>query len=357
MYDSESIFRYGKKGVILKVANKSLPMNDISVLAHRLNVSIEDIDKEIPGRIKLVDDTYYVGDDVNVIGAAKGYQGNINIAENKGIKNICDYAFYDATNTFDIPSTVERIGNYAFTSSHISKLKNVKSLKSIGEYAFYDTSLLKEVEIPDAVTVIEKWTFADSGFEKIIGGNNIKEIKEAAFSGSRIDTKSLLESKKLEKVGDCAFIGTEWSKITIPENVKSIGKYVLDNAGGKRYVEFAGSVAGYSKSIFGDEYNEDLIISFGSGIKDAFTPFSCYKINKKKHIYKVEWTKVDEVTGYDIKVASNKKLTKNTIKFTAGYSLVGKKVTLNKKSKYVGVRPYKKVNGKKVSGKWMIKAL
>ena len=146
---------------------------------------------------------------------------------------------------------MERVGCYAFAHSEISKFTGVKSLKSIGKYAFYDTEYLNDIEIPDGVTVIEKWTFADSNLKNIEGGNNIKEIQEEAFACTSVNPEKILELKNLEKIGDSAFDNTSWSKIRIPANIKTIGKNALANSTGK-YAEFVGSVAGISKSIFGD---------------------------------------------------------------------------------------------------------
>lgn len=75
----------------------------------------------------------------------------------------------------------------------------------------------------------------------------------------------------------------------------------------------------------------------------------------KKCSIKVTWKKLSGVSGYQIRIGTNKKMTKNkkviTVKKAKTVTKTIKKLKKNKKY-FVKVRAYKKVNGKKKWGSW-----
>lgn len=78
-------------------------------------------------------------------------------------------------------------------------------------------------------------------------------------------------------------------------------------------------------------------------------------LSKKKRSIKVTWKKLTGVTGYQICIGTNKKMTKNkkviTVKKAKTVTKTIKKLK-SKKKYYVKVRAYKTVNGKKSCGAW-----
>ena len=88
---------------------------------------------------------------------------------------------------------------------------------------------------------------------------------------------------------------------------------------------------------------------------------SIKKLTPLKKGIKVEWKKqslkmsAKRITGYQIRLATNKTFTKNkkTIK-VKGYKITSKKVTKLKANKtyYVKIRTYKTIKGKNFYGKW-----
>ena len=135
-----------------------------------------------------------------------------------------------------------------------------KYVTSIGEYAFSDERHVKEVILPNSVSVIEKGAFSHSNLEKIEFTESITYIGDFAFNYSKIEEfefgdellyigKSSFESTKLkevtlpsslEEIGANAFAGTKIEEIYIPTRVKLIGKGAFENTPLTK-VEFAGN--------------------------------------------------------------------------------------------------------------------
>ena len=103
----------------------------------------------------------------------------------ESIIDIGDYAFYDQQylGYISMPK-VEKIGNYAFYNCIMLMFANDTTqicLKSIGEYAFYKTKnvVLKN---PQDLTYISDYSFAYSGINDLIIGDNCNFIGKSVFS-------------------------------------------------------------------------------------------------------------------------------------------------------------------------------
>ncbi len=103
-------------------------------------------------------------------GAYRCYTGlsSIELPRNASLKTIGIEAFY-GNNLTDlvIPSTVEVIGEWAFSINNIENLvfedteENPSQLTTIGESAFWDNNI-KEIVIPSSVTTIEEAAFSEN---------------------------------------------------------------------------------------------------------------------------------------------------------------------------------------------------
>ena len=84
---------------------------------------------------------------------------------------------------FVIPDSVKSIGDYAFWGC--TRLKNITmpdSVTSIGAYAFCDCTGLTNITIPDSVTSIEKEVFAGClKLTKIVIPASVTKINEYVF--------------------------------------------------------------------------------------------------------------------------------------------------------------------------------
>lgn len=121
------------------------------------------------------------------------------------------------------------------------------------------------------------------------------------------------------------------------------------NVNGKAYTSGTpgGSISEGSSSDSGNQENSTTDTTVGKAKISKVTRSS----NGKKITVKI--THVDDADGYEIKYSTSKKFTSKTTKKTTTTSTKKTIRSLKKKNTYyIKVRAYKKVNGKKVYGKW-----
>lgn len=123
-----------------------------------------------------------------------------------------DRAFSSAKlRSLNIPSTVTRIGRYAFSynASLTGELVIPPKVTSIGEYAFFETNLSGKLSLPNTLKKIQNGTFASctrlNG--NIIFPNDIEEIGESAFAGCSGFSGSLTIPNGITNISSSAFNG------------------------------------------------------------------------------------------------------------------------------------------------------
>lgn len=103
------------------------------------------------------------------------------------VTKIGDYAFYNCTNltSIELPSGVTEIGDYAFYNcTNLSSLTLPSGVKEIGFSAFYGCKSLTSVTIPSGVKYISSFTFRDCESLRFINlPSDLKYIGEEAFEG------------------------------------------------------------------------------------------------------------------------------------------------------------------------------
>lgn len=159
----------------------------------------------------------------------------------EGTSAIGAYAFYQNANITQvtIPASVTSIEIAAFY--YCSKLEKVTFLESdnpgrtltiedgitsSSTGVFGKCTKLTTVKLPDGLTYIPKYMFADSGLTGIDIPASVKEIGAFAFGSTKLT--ELVIPEGVETIGESAFrtIGTLTS-LTIPSTVTSIGKYAF----------------------------------------------------------------------------------------------------------------------------------
>lgn len=103
------------------------------------------------------------------------------------VTKIGDYAFYNCTNltSIELPSGVTEIGDYAFYNcTNLSSLTLPSGVKEIGFSAFQGCKSLTSVTIPSGVKYISSFTFRDCESLRFINlPSDLKYIGEEAFYG------------------------------------------------------------------------------------------------------------------------------------------------------------------------------
>ena len=174
----------------------------------------------------------------------------------EGVAAIDDWAFYGCTSltSITIPASVTTINLYAFqdcsnltsvTFSENSKLMTIKNsafyrcsslgsitlpegVTSVGEHAFSGCSSLTSTTIPASVTTIGGAAFRDCTGELFVNCN-IPSLNNTmyhgVFGGSKFTKVTIGDN--VSSIGSYAFNGCSFTSITIPENVVSIGDNVF----------------------------------------------------------------------------------------------------------------------------------
>ncbi len=153
------------------------------------------------------------------------------------VKKIGEYAFYDFYITNIIfGKNVTTVANSAFyQNSNIKTVTLNEGLVSIGADAFCKCYMLKNVDIPTTVDYIGENAFSRTSIEKITIPQGVSNIKEGTFRNSGI------------------------KEVYIPLSVTAIDDYAFGYCGNLADVYYSGTKAQFNKIAVG-KYNEDLTV-------------------------------------------------------------------------------------------------
>ncbi len=128
---------------------------------------------------------------------------------------------------------ITQIGDMAFAnkSKDVISVTLGKNIKSIGDRAFYNCSLLESIVIPDSVTEIGAYAFQGCRTLKTVDlPDDLTEISNYAFAYCRGLT-SISIPEGVTKIGERAFMGCDvLESITIPDSVETMGIYAFSEA-------------------------------------------------------------------------------------------------------------------------------
>jgi hypothetical protein len=188
------------------------------------------------------------------------YTDIVSVVIPDGVREIQDYAFGECTYLKDItiPDSVTVIGAHAFENTDISSIIIPESVTSIGDYTFSGCNKLKEVIIPESV----------------------KSIGEYAFSGCR-GLGSITIPGSVTSIGDYAFYTCHnLSEIIISEGVTSIGDYAFAECVNLYRLTLPASITEIGNNVFYDDSYQSFInkITYG-GTKEEWDGVIAPKLN------------------------------------------------------------------------------
>ena len=150
----------------------------------------------------------------------------------------------------------------------IPQTYNGKNVTSIGEFAFFECSSLKNVQISENVTSIGQFAFAESGLTNIIIPDSVISISQRAFQNCRSLTSVRL-SNNLTCISEYMFfVCSSLTSITIPNNVTSIGQCAFAECSRLTSIEIPKSVTLIGNKAFSDTWNTLMVVYYKGSAED-----------------------------------------------------------------------------------------
>lgn len=215
--------------------------------------------------------------------------------EGCAIEEIGDYAFYQLAkiDSLDFPSSLKKIGKYAFYGSGLTSLTLKENLVEIGDHAFDNNAKLSEVTLPSSLKSLGVGAFRYCSSLTKITISSIEEIKKDTFKYcssleevNMVNVKTIGESSfencvkiktinydKVEKIEEKAFKNcSSLSEIVLPVNLKEIGKSSFEDCVNVNKVTISSleledlQSSNYTFKNLGKE-KEGVNVSIESGVK------------------------------------------------------------------------------------------
>lgn len=165
-----------------------------------------------------------------------------------------------------LPSQLQKIGDYAFYQCKISRIDLPQSLLSIGKEAF-SQSYLKQINLPDSVVHVGEGAFSICvNLKEAALSAGMTAIPNGCFEGDiRLETVNIPDG--IETVGMLAFSKCDiLENLKLPSGLKRIDQYAFSDCISLRVIFIPASASAISYSAFRGCPN-DLVIS---GIRDSF---------------------------------------------------------------------------------------
>lgn len=145
------------------------------------------------------------------------------------VKTIGECAFiYSSLESIIIPDSVTNFGDRVFEDNTNLRSATIgKGISTIPEGTFAGCYNLKDVNIPDTISVIGVGAFGTTGLEQITLPSSIVEIKDSAFANCQsLSTVNFNEG--LKKIGKEAFFDCFNMQIVLPASLEEIGEAAFE---------------------------------------------------------------------------------------------------------------------------------
>ena len=225
----------------------------------------------IPDCITSIDDYAFADTNLDslVLPAELNSLGRCILSGNKGVTEIVIPKTLSSTGS-SYSNLIE--GDGPFAESNVQKATIESGMTVIPEHLFHKNSTLTSVEIPDTVTEISRYAFAQTGLENIELPSSVTTLQYEIFSGGNLLQISIPDSvtgmgnaifqncSKLQKVklpkaryniSDYTFAGcTSLEEIQLPKTVTTIWPHAFDGCSSLKKVEWSDCLESIKDNAF-----------------------------------------------------------------------------------------------------------
>ena len=195
-----------------------------------IKTAIENVGITVPANATLDNYDTYIGQmNDKFLEVVDGSATTISAANLYGLTEIRPYGFYKSTDltSITIPSTVTKVGTYAFGESGLTSINIPNTVTNLGASVCYECSDLVSATIGTGLAIVR--TTGAYAFYKCTSlttvnlPNNLQEIGACAFKYCRSLTSITIPST-VSAIRESAFYSSGLTSITVPDNV-----VILDN--------------------------------------------------------------------------------------------------------------------------------
>jgi len=176
---------------------------------------------DIPGNVTTIVNGAFLGctnlTEINVAAENTRYSSLDGVLYNKN-KTVLIQCPGGKTGTFNVPSSVTSIRDWAFRYCSITRVNIPNTVNSIGEQAFAESSLINII-LPKSIIIIRAGTF--DGCENLI---------------------NIAIPNSVTSIGDYAFQACSLTSVIIPNSVNSIGTFAFSDCASLTSVTFEGTI-------------------------------------------------------------------------------------------------------------------
>ena len=294
--------------------------------------------------IQADDKDNFIIDENGVLTGYKGYKTFVKIPDT--VKTIGDNAFKnnDMIRNIYIPDSVTSIGVDAFYDcDQLTSVFIPDSVTSVGSSCFYSCNNLTYAKLPQNMNVVSSHMFYEcKKLETVVFGMNVTEIGSYAFyncSQLKVDLPG-----NIEKIGDSTFMNCKsLTEITIPKSLTDCGIDIFSGCSNLKTIKFEKGITTIPKDLFwGYSYNSWFDGLEEIDIPETVTTIGEYAFNNCKNLTTVTGmknvTEIGDNAFYNCSNLVNIKLPENLTEIGryAFYNCSQLKVDLSGNIKKIG---------------------
>lgn len=221
---------YGNIGTVKKYGLRGHNSNPTVIDVKGNITKIEDYGL---GFVTLTGDPYVRPANINIDGnvgsigraSLNGRYENIRIGGR--VTNLGDYAFGYTTGKIEVVKGVENIGAYVLYTNGVRGTQEIPrnfmlGTKTIASNAFAHSHIRGEVVLPSTVVKMGNYAFYNNKIESVVDKSSLKTIPIGTFSTNEITKVDMKDT--LQGIGERAFENHRISTVVLPKNLTVLGK-------------------------------------------------------------------------------------------------------------------------------------